>query len=73
MSVKAAATMVTGNITGGDYVQAQRLPGFNELPITPINNILGYVSRRNASSPLIEWVDKRNRDGAADYTGERIT
>ena len=72
MSVKAAATMVTGNITGGDYVQAQRLPGFNELPITPINNILGYVSRRNASSPLIEWVDKRNRDGAADYTGEGL-
>ena len=36
MSTKAAATMVTGNISGGDYVQAQRLEGFNELPINLI-------------------------------------
>jgi len=71
--MKAAAPMVTGNISGGDYVQAQRLEGFNDLPITPINNILDYVSKRNASSPLIEWVDKRNRDGASGYTVEGET
>ena len=70
MQVKASDTMTTGNYSGGDYVQAQRLPLFNDLPLTPINNVLAYVNQRNASSPLIEWVDKRNRDGAADYTAE---
>ena len=64
--------MTTGNYSGGDYVQAQRLPLFNDLPLTPINNVLAYVSSRNASSPFIEWVDKRNRDGQADYTGEGL-
>ena len=70
LEVKASGTMVTGNYSGGDYVQAQRLPLFNDLPLTPINNVLAYVSSRNASSPFIEWVDKRNRDGAAGYTSE---
>ena len=72
LSVKASSTMTTGNYSGGDYVQAQRLPLFNDLPLTPINNVLAYVSSRNASSPFIEWVDKRNRDGQADYTGEGL-
>ena len=70
MSVKAVGNMTTGNYSGGDYVQAQRLPLFNDLPLTPINNVLAYVSQRNASSPLIEWVDKRNREGVANYTAE---
>ena len=70
LEVKASANMTTGNYSGGDYVQAQRLPLFNDLPLTPINNVLAYVSSRNASSPFIEWVDKRNRDGAAGYTAE---
>ncbi len=70
LTIKAAADMLTTNYSGGDYVQAQRLPLFNDLPLTPINNVLAYVTAREASSPFIEWVDKRNRDGEADYTAE---
>ena len=72
LEIKASGTMLTTNYSGGDYVQADRLEGFNDLPLTPINNVLQYVSRRSASSPIIEWVDKRNRDGAAGYTGEGL-
>ena len=71
LTLKVAGTMLAGaNITGGNVPQAQRLPMFNDLPLTPRNAILAYVTNRSASSNLIEWVDKRNRDGAAGMVAE---
>lgn len=70
-TIKAAGTMLAStNITGGNVPQAQRVAGFNELPLTPMNSILAYVTNRQAASNLVEWVEKRNRDGAAGMVAE---
>lgn len=68
--VKVAGDMtLSGNVSGGDVPQAQRLAGLDTVPSRRIR-LMDIVTRGMASSNLIEWVSQANKDGAAGQTAE---
>lgn len=73
LKFKAAATMlISTNVSGGNVPVEQRLAGLDGLPTREIR-LLSIVSRGTASSNVISWVSKVNRDGAAAGTTEGTT
>lgn len=71
LSTKAVGTMTTGNISGGDVPQAQRLEGFDLVPSRRIR-MIDVVQNRSTTSPKVEWVYQSGKEGAAGQTGEGL-
>ncbi len=70
LKFKAAGTMlISTNISGGNVPVEQRLSGLDDIPSREVR-LLSIVSRGTASSNVISWVSKVNRDGAAGGTAE---
>lgn len=70
LKFKAAGTMlISSNISGGNVPVEQRLSGLDDIPSREVR-LLSIVSRGTASSNVISWVSKVNRDGAAAGTAE---
>ena len=70
LKFKAAGTMlISTNISGGNVPVEQRLAGLDDIPSREVR-LLSIVSRGTASSNVISWVSKVNRDGAAAGTAE---
>jgi HK97 family phage major capsid protein len=70
LKFKAAGTMlISTNISGGNVPVEQRLSGLDDIPSREVR-LLSIVSRGTASSNVISWVSKVNRDGAAAGTAE---
>jgi len=70
LKFKAAGTMlISSNISGGNVPVEQRLSGLDDIPSRDVR-LLSIVSRGTASSNVISWVSKVNRDGAAAGTAE---
>lgn len=70
LKFKAAGTMlITTNVSGGNVPVEQRLAGLDDIPSREVR-LLSIVSRGTASSNVITWVSKVNRDGAAAGTAE---
>ena len=70
LKFKAAGTMlISTNISGGNVPVEQRLTGLDDIPSREVR-LLSIVSRGTASSNVISWVSKVNRDGAAGGTAE---
>jgi HK97 family phage major capsid protein len=73
LKFKAAGTMlISTNISGGNVPVEQRLSGLDDIPSREVR-LLSIVSRGTASSNVISWVSKVNRDGAAAGTAEGAT
>ena len=70
LKFKAAGTMlISTNVSGGNVPVEQRLAGLDDIPSREVR-LLSIVSRGTASSNVISWVSKVNRDGAAAGTAE---
>jgi HK97 family phage major capsid protein len=70
LKVKVAGTMlISTNVSGGNVPVEQRLAGLDDIPSREVR-LLAIVSRGTASSNVISWVSKVNRDGAAGGTAE---
>lgn len=70
LKVKVAGTMlISTNVSGGNVPVEQRLSGLDDIPSREVR-LLAIVSRGTASSNVISWVSKVNRDGAAGGTAE---
>lgn len=67
---KAVGTMLLStNISGGNVPVEQRIPGLNDIASRQ-PRFLDFMARATASSNIISWVYKANREGATDVTGE---
>ena len=72
LKFKAATTMlISTNVSGGNVPVEQRLAGIDDISSREVR-LLSIVSRGTASSNVITWVSKVNRDGAAGGTGEGV-
>lgn len=67
--VKAAGTISSGNISGGDIPQAYRSAGVNDLPQRKIR-FIGAMPSMTMVEDKYEYVYLANEDGAAGYTAE---
>ena len=69
LELKVPGTMTSGNISGGDVPQAQRLEGFDTVPSRRIR-MIDVVSNRGTTSNVVEWTYQDNKDGTAGQTAE---
>lgn len=69
IEIKAAGTMTSANISGGNLPVEDRLEGFNRVPVRK-QKFLDFLSKRSTSSNLVSWVYQANKDGAAGQTAE---
>lgn len=67
--IKAAGSITSANISGGDVPQAQRINTFDIIASRRVR-LLDIVSRGVASSNLLEWVSQASKDGSAGQTAE---
>lgn len=67
--VKAAGTISSGNISGGDIPQAYRSAGVNDLPQRKIR-FIGAMPSMTMVEDKYEYVYLANEDGTAGYTAE---
>ena len=72
MTVKAAADITSGNISGGDIPQAFRSVGINDIPQRP-TSLLAAIPKMSMTEDKYEWAYLANEDGAAGYTAEGAT
>lgn len=70
--VKAAGTISSGNISGGDIPQAYRSAGVNDLPQRKVR-FLGAMPSMSMTEDKYEYVYLANEDGTAGFTAEGDT
>lgn len=70
--IKAAGTISSGNISGGDIPQAHRIAGLNTIPSRRVR-LFELMAQASTTSDKIEWTYQANKDGAAGQTGEGLT
>lgn len=71
MEVKAAGTITSANISGGNIPVEDRLEGFNTVASRKVT-FLDVLSKRSTSSNIVSWAYQANKDGAAGQTGEGL-
>ena len=71
-SIKAAGTMTTANISGGNLPVEDRLTGLNTVPSRRVR-LMDVMGQRSTTSSLVSWVYQANKDGAAGQTAEGAT
>lgn len=71
MHVKAAGTMTSSNISGGNVPVEDRIPGLSTLASRRIR-LLDVMSSRGIDGNLVSWVNQVNKDGTAGQTGEGL-
>jgi HK97 family phage major capsid protein len=69
LNVKAPATITSANISGGNVPVEQREPGFTLVPKRR-TWIMDIITRGQATSNIISWVEQANIDGGAGGTAE---
>jgi len=67
--VKAAGTITSANISGGNVPVEDRLEGLNTVPSRRVR-LLDVMSQRGTSSTVVSWVYQANKDGSAGQTAE---
>lgn len=67
--VKAAGTITSANVSGGNVPVEDRLEGFNLIPSRRIS-LLDVMSKRGTTSNVVSWVYQANKDGSAGQTAE---
>jgi HK97 family phage major capsid protein len=71
LTIKAAGTITSANISGGNVPVEQRIAGMSPLASRRIR-LMDIVSRGVASSNIISWVSQAAKDGTAGVTGEGL-
>ena len=71
VSLKAAGTITSANISGGNVPIEQRIAGLDTIASRRIR-LMDMVQRGVAESNLISWVSQAAKDGAAGQTGEGL-
>ena len=66
---KAAGTITSGNISGGNVPVEDRIEGLNTIASRPLR-FLDFLNRRSTESNIVSWVYQANKDGSAGQTGE---
>ena len=72
MEVKAAGTISSGNISGGDIPQAYRSAGVNDIPQRQVR-FLSAMPSMSMIEDKYEYVYLANEDGTAGFTAEGNT
>ena len=71
LHIKAAGTITGANVSGGNVPVEQRLAGYDDIASRRVR-LMDIVQQGAATSNIISWVSKANRDGAAGQTGEGL-
>lgn len=70
LDLKVAGDMtLSGNVSGGNLPQAQRLEGVNDIAERAVVTY-GLIPKLNTDRNTIEWVYEANQDGTIDGTAE---
>lgn len=67
--VKAAGTMTSSNISGGNVPVEDRIEGLNIVPSRQVR-FLDTLERRSTDSNIVSWTYQANKDGSAGQTAE---
>lgn len=71
MNIKAAGTITSANISGGDVPVEDRIPGLSTIASRQVR-LLDVMSRRGVAGNIVSWVNQVNKDGTAGQTGEGL-
>ena len=71
LKLKVAGTITGANVSGGNVPVEQRIAGYDDIQSRRVR-LMDIVQSAAATSNIISWVSKANRDGAAGQTGEGL-
>jgi HK97 family phage major capsid protein len=67
--IKAAGTITSSNISGGNVPVEDRVDGLNTVPSRNVK-FLDTLERRSTDSNIVSWTYQANKDGSAGQTAE---